>query len=75
MKTKKLLGVALLLILTAAGGYWLGYRHRNSPTYLRLKVASSQRQSALAFRQRRNDLLAPFSVTGSIAAPKSQAQG
>ena len=73
MKTKKAVGVALLVALVASFAYWLGYQHGSSSSRVTLKTPSKLVQVGLAFRQSRNDL-APFSITGAVAAPKIQTQ-
>ena len=58
MKTKRAIGVAVLLALAVALGYWLGYQDATSRGG-RLKAVGSPRQIGLQFRQSHNDVSRP----------------
>ncbi len=74
MRTKKAVGGAVLMALVASFAYWLGYQHGSSSSRVALNTPGKLRQVGLAFRHNRNDLSAPFIITGSIAAPKRPPQ-
>jgi len=64
----------VLVALVASLAYWLGYQHGSSPSRVTLNTPGKLRQVGLAFRHTRNDLAAPFIITGAVAAPQIQTQ-
>src|SRR5689334_4940325 len=54
MKTKQTIEVALLMVLIASVGYWLGYKHgRNSPP-VTFNTPGKLVQAGLAYREDKN---------------------
>ncbi len=73
MKTKKVIGILLLVFAAVLFGYWLGYQHGSRSALRGLTAATSPRQIGLAFRGDRNDMTR-FTTTGVVAAPQSPTQ-
>jgi hypothetical protein len=73
MKTRKTIGVALLMTIVASFAYWLGYQHGRTPQRGRITALNSLRQIGLSFRGERNDI-GRFSATGSVVTPTTPAQ-
>ena len=72
MKTKKMIGVAVVIMLVAASlTCWIGYHHRSSPS--RVPLISNVKVLGVAFRTHRNDI-AQFTITGPVVRPAPQTQ-
>jgi hypothetical protein len=69
MKTRRVTCIAVLIGAAVSLGWLLGYRDAGGPRLQRLNSVSNLKHIGLAFRMGRNDINAPFSVTGPVAAP------
>jgi hypothetical protein len=67
LNMEKAIGVVVLLTLTLAAAYWLGYHQGSVPA---LNQTSSLKQTGLRFRAYRNDV-SHFIRTGEVVTPKA----
>jgi hypothetical protein len=60
MKTTRVIGLAMLMAVTAIATYWFCYQRGATAKPARINSANSLRQTGLSVRQDRNDLFEPF---------------
>jgi hypothetical protein len=65
VKTKKKVGIIVLLAAAMATVYWIRHQHDKSSG----GTVSSLRQVGLSYRYGRNDLAAPFQTTEAVPSP------
>ena len=65
MKTKRIIGIALVMTFVASVSYWLGYENGRSSAGRRLNPVSAVKKIGLGFREYHNDI-GRFTATGGV---------